>query len=165
MSLLTPEPGLVFWMLISFGIVVFILAKYGFPIILSMVNKRNEYIDKSLLAAKNANEELSKVKETTEALLAEARKKQSQILQNADERQHKMIDEAKSNARLEADKIIIEARKQIEREKDEAILAIRGEIAALSVDVAEKILQEELSTHEAQLSLIDRIISEKQKEV
>lgn len=165
MSLLTPDPGLVFWMLISFGIVVFILAKYGFPIILSMVNKRNEYIDKSLLAAKNANEELSKVKETTEALLAEARKKQSQILQNADERQHKMIDEAKSNARLEADKIIIEARKQIEREKDEAILAIRGEIAALSVDVAEKILQEELSTHEAQLSLIDRIISEKQKEV
>jgi len=130
-----------------------------------MVNKRNEYIDKSLLAAQNANEELSKVKETTDALLAQARNKQSQILQNADERRHKIIDEAKSSARLEADKIIDEARKQIEREKDEAILAIRGEIAALSVNVAEKILQEKLSTSDAQLSLIDRIISEKQKGV
>jgi len=79
MSLLTPEPGLVFWMSLSFGIVAFILMKYGFPIILQMVNKRKDFIDNSLLAAQQAHEELAKVKENSEAILAQTRLEQTKM--------------------------------------------------------------------------------------
>ena len=120
MSLLTPEPGLVFWMSLSFGMVAFILMKYGFPVILQMVNKRKGYIDNALLAAK----------------------------------------QAKERARIEADKIITDAQKQIEIEKESAVRAIRGEIASLSVSVAEKILREKLNSEEEQSKMINRLMDE-----
>ena len=83
MSLLTPEPGLLFWMLISFGITVFLLVKFGFPMILKSVEKRKNYIEESLLAARKAHEELAGIKETSEAILAQTRKEQADILKEA----------------------------------------------------------------------------------
>ena len=80
MSLLNPEPGLIFWMTISFGIVVFILVKFGFPPILKSVEKRNNFIEESIKSAREANEELSKVKESGEKLLADTRKEQKALL-------------------------------------------------------------------------------------
>ncbi len=62
MGLLTPDPGTLFWMVIIFGIVFFILAKYAFPVITGMVDKRKQYIDSSLEAARQANEQLQQVK-------------------------------------------------------------------------------------------------------
>ena len=72
MGLLTPDPGTLFWMVIIFGIVFFILAKYAFPVITGMVDKRKQYIDSSLEAARQANEQLQQVKAESEALLARA---------------------------------------------------------------------------------------------
>lgn len=158
MSLLTPEPGLLFWMLISFGTVLFVLMKYGFPIILKMVDKRRTYIEESLLSARKAHEELATVKQTSEELLARTHQEQATILKETSLLRDQMMEKARNDARKEADKMIEEARKQIETEK--ALLSIREEAAILSLNLTEKILREKLGTKEAQLALIDRLLDE-----
>lgn len=160
MSLLTPEPGLLFWMLISFGITVFVLAKFGFPAILKSVEKRKNYIEESLLAARKAHEELAGIKETGEALLAQSRKEQADILREASLKREMMIEKAREEARLESEKLIASARRQIRAEKEEAIRSIRSEAATLSLTLAERILREKLGTKEEQMGMIDRLFNE-----
>lgn len=160
MSLLTPEPGLIFWMLLSFGIVVFVLTKYGFPVILKMVEQRKNFIEESLLSARKAREELGKLQETSEALLAKTRLEQANILQETSRLQEQLIDKAREKARMESDKLIVFARRQIEAEKEEALLSLRNEVTLLSVDLAEKILRKKLGTKEDQISLIDSLMEE-----
>ena len=160
MSLLTPEPGLVFWMLISFGFTVFLLAKFGFPAILKSVEKRKNYIEESLLAARKAQEELASIKDTSEAILAEARKRQTDIVNEASLKRGTLIENAREEARQESEKLIAQARQQIRAEKEEALRSIRNEAAALSLTLAEKILRERLGTKEEQMNLIDRLFKE-----
>ncbi|WP_294078990.1 F0F1 ATP synthase subunit B [Proteiniphilum sp. UBA5384] len=160
MSLLTPEPGLLFWMLISFGITVFLLAKFGFPAILKSVEKRKDYIEESLLAAKKAHEELAGIKEIGEAILAQARKEQAEIIKEATRRREEMIEKAREEARLESEKVIASARRQIGAEKEEALRSIRNEAASLSLTLAEKILREKLGTEQEQKKMIDRLLNE-----
>ncbi len=160
MSLLTPEPGLLFWMLISFGMVLFVLMKYGFPIILKMVEKRKTYIEESLLSAQKAHEELANVKQTSEELLARTRQEQATILKETSHLRDQMMEKAQDDARKEADKMIDDARKQIEAEKEKALRSIRDEAAILSLNLSEKILREKLGTKEEQMALIDRLLDE-----
>lgn len=160
MSILTPEPGLLFWMLISFGITVFLLAKFGFPTILKSVEKRKSYIEESLLAARKAHEELAGIRETGEAILAQARKEQVEILKEAAVRREMMIEKAREEARLESEKLIASARQQIGAEKEEALRSIRKEAAALSLTLAERILREKLGTQQEQKKMIDRLLNE-----
>lgn len=160
MSLLTPEPGLLFWMLISFGITVFVLAKFGFPAILKSVEKRRNYIEESLLAARKAHEELAGIKETGEAILAQARKEQADILKEAALRRETMIEKAREEARMESEKLIASARQQIGAEKEEALRSIRNEAATLSLALAERILREKLGTEQEQKKMIDRLLNE-----
>ena len=160
MSLLTPEPGLLFWMTISFGIVVFILVKYGFPPILKAVDQRNNYIEESLKSAREAKEELSKVMVTSELILADARKEQKVILKEATRLSEQIINEAKENAIKESDKILAKARTQINADKEEALKSIRSEVTKLSVALTEKILREKLSSEKEQMGMIDRLLDE-----
>ncbi|MCE5204524.1 MAG: F0F1 ATP synthase subunit B [Porphyromonadaceae bacterium] len=160
MSLLSPEPGLLFWMMLSFGIVLFVLAKYGFPIILKMVDTRQNYIEESLQSARKAQEELARVKETGETLLANTRKEQAEILKETIRKKDILMEKAKEEARLEADKIIVAARDQINAEKEMAIRSIRNEVSRLSVDLAERILREKLVTNKDQMEMIDRLLDE-----
>ena len=160
MSLLTPDSGLLFWMLISFGIVVFVLAKFGFPIILKMVDERKEFIEDALLKAEKARTELDSVKAEAELILDKARKEHQQIMNEASQLREVLIQEAKTKAIGEADKIIENARLQIQNEKDDAIRDIRKQVAGLSVDIAEKVLRNKLDKKEEQLGLIQRLIDE-----
>jgi F-type H+-transporting ATPase subunit b len=160
MSLLLPESGLLFWMLLSFGVVVFILAKYGFPVIVKMVEERKQYIDESLLVAQKAHDELKVIKTESEAILNSARKEQVQIMTVASQNRDLIINEAKNKASFEAQKIIDDARKQILAEKEEAIRDIRRQVAELSVDIAEKVLREKLGKKEEQMNMINRLIDE-----
>ncbi|MBP6663536.1 MAG: F0F1 ATP synthase subunit B [Paludibacter sp.] len=160
MSLLTPDSGLLFWMLISFGIVVFVLAKFGFPIILKMVEERKEFIEDALLKAEKARTELDSVKAEAELILDKARKEHQQIMNEASQLREVLIQEAKTKAIGEADKIIENARLQIQNEKDDAIRDIRKQVAGLSVDIAEKVLRNKLDKKEEQLGLIQRLIDE-----
>jgi F-type H+-transporting ATPase subunit b len=158
--LLKPEIGLLFWMLLSFGIVFFILAKFGFPVITKMVEERNAYIEKSLDAAKEANKQLATIKEETEAILASARAEQVKILKDAETTRTRIISEAKEQARIEGQKELDDLRKQIKLEKEDAIKDIRRQVAVLSVDIAEKVLRNSLNSSKEQSAMIDRLIDE-----
>ena len=160
MSLLTPEAGLLFWMMISFGIVLLILARYGFPVILKAVEKRKNYIEASLVAARGAQEELGKVVQTGERMLAEARRDQHAILKETTRLKEKLIEEARAAAAAESEKMLASARKKIEAEKEEALRTIRREVSTLSVELAERILREKLGDEQEQMKMIDRLLDE-----
>ena len=160
MSLLLPESGLLFWMLISFGIVVLILAKYGFPIILKMVESRKTYIDESLLLAKQTYEQMAVVKFQGETIVDNARLEQVQIINEAAQTRDLLIKDAKEKAGLEAIKLVEEARKQILIEKEDAIRDIRRQVAELSVDIAEKVLRGQLEKKTEQMDMINRLLDE-----
>ena len=160
MSLLVPDSGLLFWMLLSFGVVFIILAKYGFPVIVKMVESRKNYIDQSLDAAKEANRQLSAIKSESEAILAKAHEEQTKILNEAMATRDRIIQEAKEQARLAGQKQLEEAKRQIAAEKEEAIRDIRRQVAVLSVDIAEKVLRKNLDKKQEQMAMIDRLLDE-----
>ena len=160
MSLLTPDSGLLFWMVIVFGIVFVILAKYGFPVITRMVDERKQYIDKSLLAAREANEQLANIKADSEMILAKAHEEQARILNEAVATRERILKEAKTQAQVEGQKLLDEAKKQIQAEKDSAISDIRRQVAVLSVDIAEKVLRKNLDDEKEQMEMIDRLLDE-----
>jgi len=160
MNLLLPESGLLFWMLLSFGIVFFILAKFGFPVITKMVDERKNYIQDSLDAAHKANEQLAKIKEKSDELLNSAKAEQVKILKDAADTRDRIVNEAREQAKVAGAKELEEIRKQIQAEKEQAIRDIRRQVAELSVDVAEKVLRESLKGPKAQMSMIDRLVDE-----
>ncbi|MGP1437276.1 MAG: F0F1 ATP synthase subunit B [Phocaeicola sp.] len=160
MSLLMPDSGLLFWMLFAFLVVFFILAKFGFPVITKMVNERKSYIDNSLIAAKQANEQLANLKAEGESILAKAHEEQARILNEAAKTREQIVAEAKDQARVEGNKLLEEAKKQIEAEKEDAIRDIRRQVAILSVDIAEKVLRKNLDDESKQTDMIERLLDE-----
>jgi F-type H+-transporting ATPase subunit b len=163
MSLLTPDPGLLFWMLVSFGVVFFVLAKYGFPIIVKMVDERKAFIDKSLEAAKLANERLDGIKQEGDRILIQAREEELRILKEVNELRNKIVGEAKEQASVETAKLIADAKAAIQKEKEIAIQDVHNQIATLSIDIAEKILRKNLENQIAQRELVSKLIEEAQK--
>lgn len=159
-SLLTPDPGLLFWMLLAFVIVFIILAKFGFPVITKMVEDRKNYIDESLKKAREANEKLANIQSESELIMRQAREKQAEILKEAMATRNNIIKEARDKADIESKKIIESAKEQIKVEKDLAIRDIRSQIINLSTQVSEKVLRRELDDNNKQLSYIDSLLDE-----
>lgn len=159
-SILTPDWGLLFWMLLAFLVIFYFLAKYGFPVITRMVEERKAYIDESLRKAHDANEKLANIQQKGEALLKEARERQAQILSDAASTREAIVEQAREKAREEGARIISDAKAQIEAEKQNAISDIRRRVAELSVSVAEKILRERLSGEEKQMKYVDKLLDE-----
>ena len=160
MSLLLPDSGLLFWMLLSFGVVFVVLAKYGFPVITKMVEERRVYIDQSLEVARQANAQLAKLKEESDALIAAANKEQGRIMREAMHERDKIIVEARKHAEALAQKELDDVKQQIQQEKEEAIRDIRRQVAVLSVDIAEKIIRHNLDKEQDQMEMIDRMLDE-----
>ena len=159
-SLLTPDPGLLFWMLLAFVIVFIILAKFGFPVITKMVEDRKNYIDESLKKAREANEKLANIQSESELIMRQAREKQAEILKEAMATRDNIIKEARDKADIESKKIIESAKEQIKVEKDLAIRDIRSQIINVSTQVSEKVLRRELDDNNKQLSYIDSLLDE-----
>ncbi|MCQ2065331.1 MAG: F0F1 ATP synthase subunit B [Bacteroidaceae bacterium] len=160
MDLLIPEVGTLVWMLLAAGIVFFILVKWGFPMITGMVDRRSDYIDKSLDAARKATERLEGIQGECDALLKETRAEKARILKEASDRRDEIIAEAESRAKEAGEKIISDAREQIRQEKEEAMRSLRRQVAELSVQVAEKVVLKQLDSDEEQLEMIDRMIED-----
>lgn len=160
MSLITPDFGLLFWMALVFIIVLVILWKWGFPVVVRMVNDRKAYIDESLQKAHEANERLANIKVESESILQEARERQAQILKEAAATRDAIVEKAQDKAREEGNRLIAEAKAEIESQKQAAISDIRAQVAELSVKVAEKILRKELGDNDKQMELIDRLLDE-----
>uniref|UniRef100_UPI0040271CB0 F0F1 ATP synthase subunit B n=1 Tax=Prevotella sp. TaxID=59823 RepID=UPI0040271CB0 len=160
MDLLMPAFGLLFWMTVVFLIVFVILKKAGFPAIIKMVNDRKEYIDDSLKKAHEANEKLAKFQKQGESILQEARDKQATILKEAAETRDAIVEKAQDKAREEGARLLSDAKSQIETEKQNAIREIRTQVAELSVQIAEKVLKEKLSSDKEQMDMINRLLDE-----
>ena len=159
-SILTPDLGLLFWMLIAFLVVFFVLAKYGFPAIINMVDERKRYIDESLQKAHKASERLENIKQEGEAILQEAREKQAQMLKEAAETRDAIVEKAQEKAREESARMLNDAKVEIEQQKQAAIADIREQVATLSVEIAEKVLKQNLKNDKSQMDLIDRMLDD-----
>ena len=159
-SILTPDIGLLFWMFLAFVVVFFILAKFGFPAIIDMVENRKKYIDESLRKAHEASERLENIQQEGETILQGAREKQAFIMKEAAETRDAIVEKAQEKARDESARLLADAKKQIEIEKQNAIRDIRSQVAELSVQIAEKVLRERLSSDEQQMEMIDRLLDE-----
>ena len=163
MNLITPDGGLLFWMVLIFGIVFFILAKWGFPIISSSVESRCGRIADSLRKADEIDAKEAAIGEEREQMLAETRKEQDAILKQASAARDEILAKAKEDAAEETAKMIAHARTQIEAERVTAEAELRRQVALLSVEVAEKVLRERLSSDKEQKALIDKLLDEAAK--
>ncbi|MCK9625440.1 MAG: F0F1 ATP synthase subunit B [Bacteroidales bacterium] len=160
MSLLIPDSGLLFWMIISFGVVFFILAKFGFPVIVRMVEERRKNIQKSLDNAKLAEDQLKNFKAESESIINLAREEQVKILHEANQLKENILNSAKQEAKELTAKQIEQVKKEIQKEKEAAIQNIKSQIAILSVEVAEKVLRQELNNSSAQMNMINKLVEE-----
>ena len=165
MDLFLPESGLVIWMLIAFLIVFAILAKAAWPVIMGGVEKRNAHIADSLQAAEEANNALAGIEQKKQETLAATQAEQVRIMKESQDLKNQVIEEAKVQARQEAEKIVAEARLKIEKEQAEAMAQIKNEVIALSVDIAEKLLQRELSDKQAQDDYVERLLKNNQPRI
>ncbi len=147
-------------MTVVFLVVLFILWKWGFPVIVNMVNNRKAFIDDSLRKAHEANEKLANIQKEGESILQEARDKQAQILKEAAATRDAIVEKAHEKAREEGNRLIEDAKAEIENQKKAAIGDIRRQVAELSVQVSEKILREKLSSKEKQMDYINRMLDE-----
>lgn len=159
-SILTPDFGLLFWMLLAFLIVFFLMAKYGFPIITKMVEDRKNYIDESLQKAHEANERLAGIQQESERLLSEARAKQAEILAQAKATGDSIVSEARNKAQADGAKLLQEAKAQIAAEKENALRDIRQTVADLSIVIAEKVVRQKLANNDEQQALIEQMLNE-----
>ena len=160
MDLMLPDSGLLFWMTVIFGLVLFILAKFGFPMITGMVEKRNKRISDSLEAARIAEEALANLQQEQERLISETRSEQARLMQEAAAERDRMIAQAQEQARAEAQKIMDDARERINEEKEAVMQEIRNEVAQVSLSIAEKVVRKDLSSDASQKELVDKLINE-----
>lgn len=159
-SLIKPSFGLLFWMIIGFGILVFILAKFAWPVITKSIAKREDYISTQLAEAERIKNELAGMEQKHAEMLAEAKSERDKILADARKISEKMYDEAKEKASAESTRMLEDAKKAIEFEKKKAMTDIKNEIANLSIDIAEKVLRQELSDKQKQEQLIENWVKE-----
>lgn len=160
MALVTPGLGLIVWMTIAFLVVWIGLGKFAWPSILETIKEREENIANALKSAENAKAEMAKLQSDNERILKEAREERDTILKEAKELKDKMIAEAKGQAQVEADKIVASARENIEAEKTAAMAEIKGHVAALSIEIAEKVLRSELDDAAKQQKLVEGLLAD-----
>ncbi len=162
MELVNPGIGLIFWMTLAFAILLFILGKYAWKPIMKILKDREGHIEKSLHAADLAKEEMITMVFNNEQLLKQAKSDRDVILREARKIKESIIEEARLKANVEADRIVENAKERIENEKMSAMTELKNQIAQLAIEVAEKILEKELSGEQKQQDYIKQIIDKAQ---
>ncbi|WP_295334060.1 F0F1 ATP synthase subunit B [Flavobacterium sp.] len=152
--------GLFVWMLVIFIALIFLLKKFAWKPILDAVNEREEGIRNALLSAENAKKEMQNLKADNEKLLAEARLERDSMIKEAREIKEKMINDAKSEAQVAGQQMIEQAKASIESEKNAAMAELKAHVSTLSLDIAEKLLKEELSNKESQTKLVEKMLGD-----
>lgn len=160
MSLFTPEFGLAFWMLVVFLLLFGILAKFAWPSIMRSMDERAAYIDKGVEYARDAEAEREKAKADVQALLAEARQQQMEVLQQTERLKREIIVKAQETATEEAKRISEAAQVAVEQARREAELQLRRQVASLSLQIAEKVMRKELSSDKAQAEIVEKLLDE-----
>ena len=150
--------GLFFWQITLFILLLLLLRKYAWKSILNAVNDREDGIKSALAAAENAKKEMQNVTADSEKLLKEARAEREAMLKEAREIKDKWIADSKEQAKVEGDKMIKLAQATIESEKKAAVADIKNQVAELSIEIAEKVIKEQLSNKDKQLKLVDDML-------
>ncbi|HSJ12232.1 MAG TPA: F0F1 ATP synthase subunit B [Gillisia sp.] len=160
MDLITPEIGLFFWQTIVFLVLIFIMAKFAWKPILGAVKEREDSINNALASAEDARKEMQNLQADNEKLLQEARAERDAILKEAREIKERVIADASTEAQAKADKIVAQAQVVIQNEKNAAVAEIKDQVATLSIQIAEKIVREELSSKEKQQRLVEQMLDD-----
>jgi F-type H+-transporting ATPase subunit b len=160
MALVTPDIGTVFWMLLMFVTVLIILRKFAWVPILTALENREKSIKDSLGSAERAREEMEQLKADNDKIMAEARQERDNMLRETKKTSDKIITEAKEKAGEEARLLLEATREHIENEKTSAVEDIRRQIAELSVEIAEKILREQLKDDKQQKELVGKLLQD-----
>ncbi len=160
MELIKPEIGLIFWMTLSFLVVLFILGKFAWPMILKALKEREESIANALNSARKAKEEMAALNADNEKLIMQARAERDLLLKEARDTRDSIVAEARTKAQTEANKIMAQTRETINTEKMAALTELKNQVAAMSIEIAEKILRHELSNDEKQKSLMENLIKD-----
>ncbi len=160
MDLVTPDVGLLFWTVISFFVLLFLLRKFAWKPIVGTVSDRETSIREALESAEKARLEMQNLTADNERILKEARVERETMLKEAREIKAKMISDAKDEAQTQANKMIEQAQIAIASEKKSAMAELKNHVAGLSVDIAEKMVREELSNKDKQLKLVENMLGE-----
>ncbi len=160
MELITPAIGTMFWGGIVFILLLILLAKFAWKPMLTAVKDREKSIAESLELADKTKHEMQQLQAQNEKLLKEARVERDNIIKEANEVSKKLVAEAKQNAQKEANKILEDAQKAIVNEKNQAMAEIKTHVAALSLEIAEKIIKGELSSDDKQKTLANQLVED-----
>ncbi|WP_298306900.1 F0F1 ATP synthase subunit B [Flavobacterium sp.] len=152
--------GLFFWSALIFVGLILVLKKFAWKPILDAVNEREEGIKNALLSAENAKKEMQNLKSDNEKLLADARAERDLLMKEAREIKEKMINDAKSEAQAAGEKMISQAKAAIESEKNAAMTELKNQVSSLSLEIAEKVLRDELSNKESQTKLVEKMLGD-----
>ncbi len=163
MELFTPDFGLVFWMFIAFIILFLALAKWGWPMIIKNMEKRADIIDKGVEYARSAKDQLDNARAEAQKYVAEAQKQQAEMLRDAAKMKTQIIEEARKEASSEAQKVMDAAKLSIEQSRKEAELQFRNEVSKFSIEIAEKMVRQEMKTDKAQAELVNKLLDEIEK--
>lgn len=158
MELVSPGIGLIFWMTLAFGTLLLVLGRFAWKPIMKSLSEREDSIDEALHQADKARQEMLDMKFSNVQLLAEAKEERDALLQQARVIKDKIIEEARESATAEANRIIESAHETIENDKKAALVDLRNQIAMLSIEIAEKVLQRELDSKEKQNAYADELI-------
>lgn len=160
MELIKPAIGLVFWTVVVFAFLLVLLKKFAWTPILTAVKSREESITNALSSAEKAKEEMASLQNSNEQLLKDAYAQRDELLRSAKLSHDAIVAEAKGNAQNEADKIIAKAQAEIVAQKNAAVSEIKSQVATLSIEIAEKLLKQELSTERAQKDLANALVAD-----
>lgn len=158
MELVSPGLGLIFWMVLAFGTLLFILKKFAWLPILESLKEREQSIEDALHAADKARQEMVDLKFSNEQMMAEAKEERDELMRQTRIQRDKLIEDAKTKAGLEAERIVQSAREAIENERMAAVVELRNQIARLSIEIAEKLLERELDNHDKQAEYANQLI-------
>lgn len=161
MEIINPGLGFIFWLSITFIILLFLLKKYAWKPITSAINTRNRAIDEAMSAAEAARAEMASLKSENEKILREAKLEKETIIKEAREMSAKIVAESKEKAQEEANKILQEAKKNILAERQIAMQDIKSEVAMYAVNIAEKILKKEMQ----QTTIQDKYLNDLVKDI
>ena len=160
MELVKPEFGLVVWTLVTFLILLFLLRKFAWKPILGAVSDREDGIKDALASAEKARQEMENLQADNERILQEARAEREAMLKDAREIREQTIAKAETEAQEKASKIIEKAQAAIESEKKAAMAELKNHVASLSIEIAEKVVRDELSNKDKQLKLVENMLGE-----
>lgn len=160
MELVSPGIGLIFWMTISFGLLLLILGKFVWPPVMHALNDREREIEQSLHQAEQARKEMVSLQFNNEKLLKEAKEERDALLRDARKVREKIIEDAREKANQETERILESARERIQNEKMAAITELKNQVANLSIEIAQKLLESELSDPQKNKILVEKSLGE-----